>query len=219
MKPRKKCPSETAATGNTPEALEIVLPRVTLSRTGAEFPADMTREEWLAAGLRLNALAGALAWLLGDWFNAGRRFLPPDVVGFADEAQSAAAVAAMAGWTGGTIRTYAWVCRHVPASRRLDALTFGHHAEVAALEPDQADEWLARAKAEDWSVADLRAAIGGRDTTGTPAVRLPIARSIMDAVRWFRLEQQAKPIEQWEPERRAALKRELQPLVEFASRL
>ena len=219
MKPSKKCPSATAATRNEPEGLQLSLPRVSLSRTGAEFPEDLTKDEWLDVGRRLNALSGALAWLLGDWFNAGRRFLPNEVVGFANEAQSAAAVAQLAGWTGATIHNYAWVCRQVPTSRRREVLSFGHHTEVAGLEPEEQTIWLDKAEVNGWSVADMRAAIGGRDTTAQPMVRLSIARSIMDAVRWFRIESRSKPIEQWDPAQRAALKKELQPLVEFHGKL
>lgn len=219
MKPKKKCPSATPATGVTPEDLQVAFPKAKLSRIGAEFPTDLTLDEWRGIGSRLHTLSASLAWVMGDWYNAGRRFLPEDAIAFADENQTASAVGRMVGFDAGYIRNAAWVCRQVGVSRRRDTLSFGHHQDVAAMPEVQQERWLSICVEKSWTRADLRAAIGGRDGEAKPLVRLLVKRSIMDAVRWFRVEQEAKPIEQWEPERRAALGRELKPLVEFYEQL
>ncbi|WP_260482368.1 hypothetical protein [Sphingomicrobium flavum] len=43
-----------------------------------------------------------------------------------------------------SLMMYGSVARQFETSRRLDALTFAHHAEVAPLPPEQADELLDR---------------------------------------------------------------------------
>ena len=44
----------------------------------------------------------------------------------------------------------------IDPSRRRDDVEFGHHEAVAALEPAEQTEWLAKAATHGWSVRDLR---------------------------------------------------------------
>ena len=55
-----------------------------------------------------------------------------------------------------TLRNYLWVATHVALSRRRDALSFQHHAEVAALEAEEQDRWLSTAAGLKWSRNELR---------------------------------------------------------------
>jgi hypothetical protein len=55
-----------------------------------------------------------------------------------------------------TLRNYAWVARRFPMSRRRDTLSFGHHAEVAALQGPEQDYWLRKAEELRWSRNQLR---------------------------------------------------------------
>jgi hypothetical protein len=55
-----------------------------------------------------------------------------------------------------TLRNYAWVARRFNLSRRRDALSFAHHAEVAALPDPEQDYWLRKAESESWSRNKLR---------------------------------------------------------------
>jgi hypothetical protein len=41
---------------------------------------------------------------------------------------------------------YAWVARRFELSRRRDTLTFGHHAELAALREPEQGSWLDQAQ-------------------------------------------------------------------------
>jgi hypothetical protein len=55
-----------------------------------------------------------------------------------------------------TLRNSAWVARRFALSRRRDSLSFGHHAEVAALPEAEQDFWLRKAQESGWSVKQLR---------------------------------------------------------------
>jgi len=58
-----------------------------------------------------------------------------------------------------TLRNYAWVARRFELSRRRDTLSFGHHAEVAALPGPEQDFWLRKAEEFGWSTMRLRAEV------------------------------------------------------------
>lgn len=49
-----------------------------------------------------------------------------------------------------------YVSRAVPLSRRVEGVSFTHHAEVASLEPDDQEKYLKRAKSEHLSASELR---------------------------------------------------------------
>lgn len=55
-----------------------------------------------------------------------------------------------------TLRNYAWIARKFPPDRRRAELSMQHHAEVAALRPDEQDSWLERAQLHGWSRNELR---------------------------------------------------------------
>jgi len=55
--------------------------------------------------------------------------------------------------------------RRIDPSRRRDGLTWSHHAEVAGLEPDEADAVLAETALYTWSVEHLRGVLHERGAT------------------------------------------------------
>lgn len=66
-----------------------------------------------------------------------------------------------------TLANAAWVAGSVDVSRRRETLSFGHHAEVAALPAAEQVAWLDKAEADRLSVSELRAAV--RSATVPPA--------------------------------------------------
>jgi hypothetical protein len=97
-----------------------------------DLPDDLSQEEWVDAGIIL--LARILSWWIGDWWAYG-------------EARYGArkAIVAHLNWQGPSFQACmnaASVCRTFPTSRRREVLTFKHHAEVAPLEPQEADRLL-----------------------------------------------------------------------------
>ena len=91
-------------------------------------------------------IADSSAWCLGDWvvFGASR---------YSDRYLRAIE---QAGLEYQTLRNYAWVARRFESSRRREALSFQHHAEVASLPEPEQDLWLQRADAAQWSKTELR---------------------------------------------------------------
>lgn len=69
--------------------------------------------------------------------------------------------------TADTIRNYRSVARRIRPAERVEGLSFGHHCEVAALDPADQRVMLERAKVEGWSTSQLRRAIRGVRQTRT----------------------------------------------------
>ena len=57
-----------------------------------------------------------------------------------------------------------YVATRFEAERRRERLSWSHHAELAALEPDDQEQWLTRAEEQRLSVRDLRARASPRYT-------------------------------------------------------
>jgi hypothetical protein len=117
-----------------------------MTPTGLCLRENMPFDLWLTMGRRVWEITEASAWWLGDWLIYGEQTYPRRYR-LAVEATSL---------DYQTLRNYAWVARRFTSARRRDALSFQHHAEVAALpEPDQ-ELWLGRAERARWSRNELR---------------------------------------------------------------
>jgi hypothetical protein len=119
---------------------------LTLPGNGLRLPHKFSFETWLAAGRRLAAVASSSAWCLGDWLVYGEDLFPGR---YRDAIEQTSLEYK-------TLRNYAWVTRRFPMSRRRDTLSFGHHAEVAALPRPEQDYWLRKADELGWSRNQLR---------------------------------------------------------------
>jgi hypothetical protein len=117
-----------------------------MTPVGLRFPTDLTFDSWERAGRQIAGIVDSSAWCLGDWLIYGQQQ-------YADRYQRAIK---LAGLDYQTLRNYAWVARKFDLSRRRDALSFQHHAEVAALPMAEQDVWLERAERFEWSRNQLR---------------------------------------------------------------
>ena len=103
------------------------------------LPKNLTREDWLGVGISLGRLGSCISWWLGDWWLFGEfRYGERKAMVEAD------------GWEGPSFQTcmnVAAVCKAFETSRRREALSFSHHAEVAGLHPNEADPLLDFAEA------------------------------------------------------------------------
>lgn len=115
-------------------------------QSGLFLPEKMSFDSWRELGCRIARVANCAAWWLGDWLLYGAQ-------SYSDRYEQAIADTSL-GYQ--TLRNYAWVARKFPMSRRRDTLSFGHHAEVAALPDDEQDMWLTRAEHSKWSRSQLR---------------------------------------------------------------
>lgn len=116
-------------------------------RVGWELPADMSREDWCAAGALLGKIERSVSWWLGDWWAYGESR-------YGDRK----ALVESDGWEGPSFQT----CSHAAVAsrafemcRRRHVVPFTHHIEVSALPPDEADRLL------DWCEETIT-------TTGKP---------------------------------------------------
>jgi hypothetical protein len=108
---------------------------------------EMAYAAWIATGRRLARIVRCSQWWLGDWIRFGT----------AKYGEKYTAAAKLTGYDVHSLRNMAYVAsRFSDVSRRRDALSWSHHAELAALSPSEQDRWLARAVQERLSVADLR---------------------------------------------------------------
>jgi hypothetical protein len=118
-------------------------------RNELSLPDGMSFDSWRKLGCQIALVANCSAWWLGDWLVYGEQ-------AYGDRYEQAIADTEL-GYQ--TLRNYAWVARKCPMSRRRDTLSFGHHAEVAALPENEQDVWLARAERLSWSCNKLRRAL------------------------------------------------------------
>lgn len=120
--------------------------RLRARRSGLFIPCRLSFEDWRHAGSQIFLVANSCAWWVGDWLAYGENF-------FRDRYEQAIMDTSL---NYQTLRNYAWVAKRFTMSRRRDSLSFGHHAEVAALTESEQDVWLTRAERFDWSRNELR---------------------------------------------------------------
>jgi hypothetical protein len=117
-----------------------------LSGLGLELPKQLPFERWLGIGRQLSAVSTSAAWCLGDWLVFGEK-------AYAGRYRQAVEQTSL---DYQTLRNYAWVAHRFALPRRRDRLSFGHHAEVAALADAEQDYWLRKAEEHRWPVKRLR---------------------------------------------------------------
>jgi len=111
-------------------------------------------------------------------------FIIGDLLNFAEARYSDRYVQAAeaTGLSYSTLTNYASVMRKVAPSRRRESLRFSHHAEVASLEPEEQERWLAQAEERGWTTGELREALADGRAVAR-AVKQPAARQeVLDAV-------------------------------------
>ena len=107
---------------------------------------ELEAQEWAEHGRRLGALSRGAGWWIGDWLQYGN-------ARFGERYERAAHIT---GYDVQTLMNMAYVASRFEAGRRREGLSFSHHAELAALDPEAQDHWLERAEGERLSVRCLR---------------------------------------------------------------
>ena len=122
-----------------------------------KLPDELSEGEWIEAGIVLARIGAGLMWWVGDYWIYGEK-------NYGDRK----AIVDDPNWQGPSFQTCAnaaSVCRAFETSRRREVLSFGHHAEVAALDVKEAD-WLL-----DWAQATIA-------TTGKPRSTKDLRREV-----------------------------------------
>jgi hypothetical protein len=140
--------------------------RMEVRKSGMIFSGKLNFRDWESIGERLFSMADSTAWWIADWLLFGES-------AFMDRYEEAIRRTSL---SYQTLRNYAWVARQFELSRRRDKLSFGHHAEVAALPIPEQDFWLRKTEEHNWSRNRLRAEVrnslhgrrsdGSRDSSG-----------------------------------------------------
>lgn len=126
-----------------------ISPSVVLKNTGLLFACRPSLHSWKVIGEQLFTVADSSTWWIADWLAFGES-------AFKDRYLQAVKETHL---NYQTLRNYTWVARRFELPRRRDSLTFGHHAEVAALDVPEQDYWLRKAEEFGWSRNKLRAEV------------------------------------------------------------
>jgi hypothetical protein len=105
-----------------------------------------------------------VGWWIGDWLTFGNRAY----------GERYARASRITGYDVQTLMNMAYVASRFATERRREALSWSHHAELAALPVADQDRWLARAEGDRLSVRCLRDALRAerkaeRDAMPSPA--------------------------------------------------
>lgn len=122
---------------------------IQIEQCGLLFVGKPSLNSWEAIGGQLVALMESSTWWIADWLAYGEK-------AFQDRYLEAIKRTDL---NYQTLRNYVWVARRFDISRRHENLSFGHHAEVAALDPPEQDYWLRKAGEYGWSRNHLRSQV------------------------------------------------------------
>jgi len=120
--------------------------RSALSKTAWHPQSEMSFADWIEQGRKLGVVGRSVAWWIGDWLRYGN-------AAYGERYSRAARVT---GYDNQTLMNMVYVASRFEPERRRDKLSWSHHAEVAARDPSEQDEWLDRAEADRLSVRCLR---------------------------------------------------------------
>ena len=194
--------------------LAIADPKFTITATGLQFHQNLSFEEWNDLGQKLAPIGKSIGFIIGDWINYGE-------TAYGEKYEEALAKTGLAYQT---LMNFAYVARKVEISLRKENLDWYQHATVAKLKTDEEKRhWLDMAEQHDLSVRRLRKSINfGRLATedevqGDPADRGYVTYlALLNRLRrWWKREIGKAPVEDWDEERRAALKRDFRLVLEI----
>jgi hypothetical protein len=120
-----------------------------LTKTSWSPHRGLTLGDWERQGRCLGSVARASGWWVGDWIRYGN----------ARYGEKYEVAARISGYDVQSLMNMAYVASRFEISRRREKLSFSHHAELAALPPDEQERWLDRAQSEGLSSRRLRAEV------------------------------------------------------------
>jgi N6-adenosine-specific RNA methylase IME4 len=121
------------------------LPGVVFEPTRLHLPDDLPYERWLQIVHALLSMEGGVQWWIADCWAFGEHKYGERVKAANDIGRSFQ-----------TCANYGSVGRRFDFSRRRQNLSFAHHEAVAALPPDEQEQWLDEAEAHGLMRNDLR---------------------------------------------------------------
>jgi hypothetical protein len=102
--------------------------------------------DWVDHGRRLGVIGRCVGWWIGDWLRYGN-------LKFGERYAWASRIT---GYDAQTLMNMVYVASAYDVAERRPSLSFSHHAELAALPPDERERWLDLAEENRLSVRCLR---------------------------------------------------------------
>lgn len=200
--------------------LALPLPNLARHRLGLTFPPAMDKAAWVSVGNVLLKAHHGVKWYVGDWLAHAHTQWGEEWLKAQMESEL----------TPPELAECLWVSREIPLTDRKPELSWKQHRDVVASfdDPEERRKWLDRAARNRLGESALRREI--RSAQAQPQEALPMAhepetggkvigfvpmRWRQDFMRWSSHEN----FREWPAENKAALRKELEPLVQHLSGL
>ena len=199
---------------NTLTTLAIEDPKFFITPTSIQFTEELTFEEWEDLGQKIAPIGKSIGFIIGDWINYGENHWGERY----EESLRKTGLAYQ------TLANYSYVSRKVQFSLRKENLDLHHHLVVAKLKtPEEKEFWLSMAEKHKLGVHRLRKSINfGRlaseeETKGDPLDRGRITYlALLNRIRrWWARETEKAPVDEWDEERRQALKEDFKLILDI----
>lgn len=102
--------------------------------------------EWADHGHRLGVIGRGAGWWIGDWVRYGNERFGERYV----------RASRITGYDVQTLMNMVYVASRFEPDERREALSWSHHAELAAVDPAEREQWLDLAESQRLSVRCLR---------------------------------------------------------------
>jgi hypothetical protein len=209
----------------------LTAPKINASRLGLKFDGSLDYDEWLAIAPQIGELAQSVGFVVGDWLVYGQDHFVSASQGKMPTAIVDDAVR-ITGIDRSTLLNYAYVSRKIPIRSRTATLSWEHHKVVAKLPPVEQREWL-DAAAQSVSAGNpvstraLRRSINSGRMLEPEETRQPETDKSIDnhipwvnrLVGWWSRVKSSGWLDRATTSQRAALKRDLEPIVTIYSEL
>ena len=217
-------------------------PKFAITRTGLHIRDELSFDEWRGLAPKFSEAIKCAAFLIGDWLVYGEDHFRGQgrLPGFENDAAAPARISgdlydtalAATGLDRTTLSNYAYVSRNVPGSLRNELLSWEHHKAVARLnEPDQ-QRWLQVALKNESGTGPVstrrlrKSIIVGRLLSAEELHPDPTDRGLTNhipfvnrLVAWWSQMRDKHWLDHATRDQRAALKRDLHPVIEIYNQL
>ena len=207
--------------------------KVSVSRLGMRFNGNLSVEEWQDLAVSIGELATSIAFIVGDWLVYGQNLFGKD--GYPDKKVDHPSYQLALKATGldlSTLQNYAYVSRSIPYSLRSEQLSWEHHRLLAKLPDADMQNWIRKCEDEEaaghrMSTRRLRKSLAlGRVATADDLLpddsdngqenHIPLVNRFCG---WWRRLQTSRFLATATKEQRAAMKRDLEPIVNMYNQL
>jgi len=226
-------------TSETMSDLAIGNPKIALTHLGMDVSEPLSHDEWREIGLRLGRAMRSAAFVIGDWLVYGEGRAAQGTFWSDIPAQDSITkqvydeAAELTGMDWATLQNYAYVSRKIPRSLRNGHLSWEHHKKIARIKDDQEKtRWLKLAAENGISGKPVstrrlaRSIEAGRLLTpaemranDTDRGILTVHPGVNSICAFWGTLVRGGWLESATPEKREALKRDLQPVIEIYQQL